>query len=139
MGRTPETGRSGHEAGNTADHFAEDLRADLLLEQKRSLEQLNSWFEIALNNMVRGLSMFDREQRLIVCNNSYRQIYSLPEELTRPGTPLTEIVSYHLRHESGREQSGEEANFSQWLDDHLEKIAVGHPFSRVQHLRCGRT
>ena len=139
MGRKPETARADHEAGDPPDHFTEDLRADLLLEQKRSLEQLNAWFEIALNNMVRGLSMFDREQRLIVCNSSYRQIYSLPEELTRPGTPLTEIVSYHLRHESGREQSGEEANFSKWLDDHLVKIAAGHPFSKVQHLRCGRT
>ncbi|MTD95021.1 EAL domain-containing protein [Hyphomicrobium sp. xq] len=139
MGRKPETARADYEAGDPPDHFTEGLRADLLLEQKRSLEQLNAWFEIALNNMVRGLSMFDREQRLIVCNNSYRQIYSLPEELTRPGTPLTEIVSYHLRHESGREQSGEEANFSKWLDDHLVKIAVGSPFSQVQHLRCGRT
>jgi diguanylate cyclase (GGDEF)-like protein len=139
MGRKPETARADHEAGDPPDHFTEDLRADLLLEQKRSLEQLNTWFEIALNNMVRGLSMFDREQRLIVCNSSYRQIYSLPEELTRPGTPLTEIVRYHLRHESGREQSGNEANFSKWLDDHLVKIAVGNPFSQVQHLRCGRT
>jgi diguanylate cyclase (GGDEF)-like protein len=139
MGRKPETARADHEAGDPPDHFTEDLRADLLLEQKRSLEQLNAWFEIALNNMVRGLSMFDREQRLIVCNSSYRQIYSLPEELTRPGTPLTEIVRYHLRHESGREQSGEEANFSKWLHDHLVKIAEGRPFSQVQHLRCGRT
>jgi diguanylate cyclase (GGDEF)-like protein len=139
MGRKPETARADHEAGDPPDHFTDGLRADLLLEQKRSLEQLNAWFEIALNNMVRGLSMFDREQRLIVCNNSYRQIYSLPEELTRPGTPLTEIVSFHLRHESGREQSGEEANFSKWLGDHLEKVAEGSPFTRVQHLRCGRT
>ncbi len=139
MGRKPETARADHEAGDPPDHFTEDLRADLLLEQKRSLEQLNTWFEIALNNMVRGLSMFDREQRLIVCNSSYRQIYSLPEELTRPGTPLTEIVSYHLRHQSGREQSGEEANFSKWLDEHLVKVAEGRPFSQVQHLRCGRT
>ena len=70
--------------------------ADLLLEQKRSLEQLNTWFEVALNNMVRGLSMFDADQRLIVCNKSYRQMYSLPEELTHPGTPLTDIVRYHV-------------------------------------------
>ena len=117
MGRKPETARADHEAVDPPDHVTEELRADLLLEQKRSLEQLNTWFEIALNNMVRGLSMFDREQRLIVCNSSYRQIYSLPEELTRPGTPLTEIVRYHLRHESGREQSGNEANFSKWLDE----------------------
>jgi hypothetical protein len=35
-------------------------------------KQLSRWFEIALNNMGRGLSIFDAEQRLIVCNKRYR-------------------------------------------------------------------
>src|SRR3569833_2029916 len=68
---------------------------DLLLEQKRKLEQLNGWFDIALNNMVRGLSMFDANQRLIVCNKSYRQMYALPEEKTRQETPKAKNDRYH--------------------------------------------
>jgi diguanylate cyclase (GGDEF)-like protein len=116
----------------------------LLLEQKRSLEQLNTWFEIALNSMVRGLSMFDAEQRLIVCNTSYRQLYDLPEELTVPGTRLTEIVRFHLLQETGLQETGrdgvvEEAKFSKWLDDHMAKLAEGRSFSQIQHLRGGRT
>ena len=111
----------------------------LLLEQKRSLEQLNTWFEVALNNMVRGLSMFDAEQRLIVCNKSYRQLYELPEELTVPGTPLTEIVRFHLLQETGRDGAVEEAKFSKWLDEHITKLAEGRSFSQIQHLRSGRT
>ena len=118
--------------------LADGIPPDLLLQQ-HSLEQLNTWFEVALNNMVRGLSMFDADQRLIVCNNSYRQIYSLPEELTRPGTPLTEIVRYHLHHETGRETTIEEAKFSKWLSDHLAKLAEGRSFTQVQNLRSGRT
>ena len=82
---------------------------ELLLEQKKKLEQLNSWFDIALNNMVRGLSMFDAQQRLIVCNKSYREMYALPEELTPPGTPLAEIVRYHVKHETGRDGAEEVA------------------------------
>ena len=62
---------------------------------REQLERVNKWFEVALNNMARGLSMFDAEQRLIVCNKLYRDIYDLPEELTRPGTPLAEIVQRH--------------------------------------------
>jgi diguanylate cyclase (GGDEF)-like protein len=122
-------------AGLTVDA----VQADSLLEQKRSLEQLNTWFEVALNNMVRGLSMFDADQCLIVCNKSYRQMYSLPEELTRPGTPLTDIVRYHVHQETGREGTIEEAKFSKWLGDHMAKLAEGRSFSQVQHLRCGRT
>jgi diguanylate cyclase (GGDEF)-like protein len=113
--------------------------ADLLLEQKRSLEQLNTWFEVALNNMVRGLSMFDAEQRLIVCNKSYRQMYSLPEELTLPGTPLTEIVRYHIRQETGRVCPVGEEKFSKWLGEHVARLAEGNSFSQTQHLRSGRT
>jgi PAS domain-containing protein len=57
---------------------------------KKEFAQLNRWFEIALNNMGRGLSMFDADQRLIVCNKRYRDIFSLPESLTQPGTPFAE-------------------------------------------------
>ena len=68
-------------------HVAQGGRIDTLLKPKEKLERLNTWFEIALKNMVRGLSMFDADQRLIVCNDSYREMYDLPEELTKPGTP----------------------------------------------------
>jgi len=124
---------------DTSSLGTERATTGLLDEQKRSLEQINTWFEVALNNMVRGLSMFDSNQRLVVCNRSYRQIYSLPEELTRPGTTLTDIVRYHIRQETGPHNTGEEGRFFDWLDDHLAKIAEGRSFSQIQHLRSGRT
>ncbi len=50
-----------------------------LLQRKKQLQQLNRWFDVALNNMGRGLSMFDAQQRLIVCNKLYRyNIQSTP-------------------------------------------------------------
>jgi diguanylate cyclase (GGDEF)-like protein len=111
---------------------------DLLLAQKKQLEQLNAWFDIALNNMVRGLSMFDADQRLIVCNNSYRQMYALPETLARPGTPLAEIVRYHVMQETGRDGEAEVAKQAEWIAQHVEKLREGRTFSHVQTLRDGR-
>lgn len=111
---------------------------DLLLEQKKKLEQLNGWFDIALNNMVRGLSMFDADQRLIVCNSSYREMYDLPEELTRPGTPLSDIVRFHVKRETGRDGEQEIARLDKWLAEHIAKLAAGQSFSHVQNLRDGR-
>jgi diguanylate cyclase (GGDEF)-like protein len=111
---------------------------ELLLEQKKKLEQLNSWFDIALNNMVRGLSMFDAQQRLIVCNKSYREMYALPEELTRPGTPLAEIVRYHVKRETGRDGVEEIAKQAKWLAGHVAKLGKGQPFSHIQNLTDGR-
>ena len=68
---------------------------------KKEIDQLNGWFEIALHNMARGLSMFDAEQKLIVCNRMYREIFDLPERLTRRGTPLADIVRYRVQRETG--------------------------------------
>ena len=111
---------------------------DLLLEQKRKLEQLNGWFDIALNNMVRGLSMFDASQRLIVCNKSYRQMYALPEELTFPGTPLADIVRYHVKRETGRDGADDVAGQEKWIAEHVSKLAAGKSFTHTQNLRDGR-
>ena len=110
-----------------------------LLKQTKKLERLNTWFEIALNNMVRGLSMFDADQRLIVCNESYREMYGLPEELTRPGTPLADILRYHIKKETGRDGEEERTRQDQWLKNHAAKLASGNTFTRTQNLSGGRT
>src|SRR5690606_501382 len=89
------------------------------------LTRLNQWLEVALNNMARGLSMFDSEQRLLLCNKVYRQIYDLPEELTKPGTPLAHIVRFHVTHETGRDGPKERAAQRQWIDSHLAELAKG--------------
>ena len=68
-----------------------ELGEQIARSERERTKQLE-WFEVALNSMLRGLSMFDANQRLIVCNKAYREIYNLPASLTRPGTPLAAIV-----------------------------------------------
>lgn len=145
MGDNRESSSAGDQTGAplaadcaSAQAKARDEPIDLLREQKRKLEQLNGWFDIALNNMVRGLSMFDSEQRLIVCNKSYREMYGLPEELTRPGTPLADIVRYHVKRATGRAGAEEDAKQARWLTQHRAKLAKGQSFSQFQDLRDGR-
>ncbi len=106
---------------------------------KEQLARLNRWLEVALNNMARGLSMFDTEQRLILCNDIYRRIYHLPEELTRPGTPLAEIVRYHVQQETGRDDAETRKAQRRWITQHVAKLARGETFSHKQHLSGGRT
>ena len=115
------------------------LNTEEILQHKQQLEQLNGWFEIALDNMARGLSMFDAEQRLIVCNKMYRELYHLPEELTKPGTPLAEIVRYHVRRETGSECLEDIDKQRKWIDQHVAELARGKTFSYVQELHDGRT
>jgi signal transduction histidine kinase len=65
---------------------------------KERLERQNHLFEAALSNMQHGLSMFDREDRLILCNTAYARMYSLPPALACEGTPRAAIVDHCIRH-----------------------------------------
>jgi diguanylate cyclase (GGDEF)-like protein len=115
------------------------LNTEEILQHKQQLEQLNSWFEIALDNMARGLSMFDAQQRLIVCNKIYRQIYRLPDDLAQPGTPLADIVRFHVKRETGSERPEDIAKQRKWIDHHVAELARGKTFSYAQQLKDGRT
>src|SRR6185312_3788515 len=57
-----------------------------LLQRKGESERLNLQLDAAINNMPLGLSMFDAQERLLVCNRRYAEMYELPSELMQPGT-----------------------------------------------------
>ena len=68
-----------------------------LMAREAELKQLNRRIDVALNNMTHGLCMLDAEQKLIVCNKTYVQMYALTPELSRPGTSLQAIDMYRAR------------------------------------------
>jgi diguanylate cyclase (GGDEF)-like protein len=73
-----------------------NAKQDELIAQKAELESQNERFDAALNNMSQGLCLYDREQRLVVCNASYVSMYGLAAELTVPGTPLAKILEHRM-------------------------------------------
>jgi diguanylate cyclase (GGDEF)-like protein len=107
-----------------------------LLRRNEKLEQLNSCFEAALNHMGRGLSMFDGEQRLVMCNKAYADIYILPAALTRPGVPLMDILRYHSHRIRGEELSKEAA--FEWVKDHVARLQQAGHREEIQSLPDGR-
>ena len=65
----------------------------------RLKEQRDSVFAMALSHLPHGVCMFDADSNLILCNPAYVRLYTLPPDLTLPGTPLQEILDY--RHRTG--------------------------------------
>ena len=65
-----------------------------LVVRTQRLRTTNRRMRVALNNMSQGLCMFDRNERLVVCNNRYLEMYKLPGEVARPGTTLTGLLEY---------------------------------------------
>jgi diguanylate cyclase (GGDEF)-like protein len=108
------------------------LAAETLAAQKVQLDT-------ALDNMGRGLSMFDAEGRLIVCNRCYREFYGLPEELVRPGTPLADIIRHHVKRETGHVTEENIEDQGKWIEEHFGALARGKSFSHAQQLKNGRT
>ena len=51
----------------------------------------------ALDNMSEGLVMYDAEERLVLCNRRYAEIYRLPPELARVGTPFATLIDHWSR------------------------------------------
>jgi diguanylate cyclase (GGDEF)-like protein len=70
--------------------------AELEISTQAEIVKHAGRFEVALNNMLQGLCMFDVHERLIVCNARYAQMYALPEALTRPGVPWRDILTHRL-------------------------------------------
>lgn len=66
-----------------------DSSKSLLLKQKFQLDT-------TLGSMTQGLCIFDANKRLLICNKRYADIYNLPLELTRPGTPHETIVAHRI-------------------------------------------
>jgi methyl-accepting chemotaxis protein len=67
----------------------------LTLALLAQLSQLRSRrMHVALDNMSQGLCMFDRNERLVVCNSRYRDMYRLPAEVARPGATLRRLLEY---------------------------------------------
>jgi diguanylate cyclase (GGDEF)-like protein len=107
------------------------------LRRNARLEQLNACFEAALNKMGRGLSMFDAEQRLVVCNQAYANIYHLPEELTRAGVAFADILRYHLERTGSERVS--DGGIITWIKDHVTRLQEAGQREELQCLPDGRT
>ena len=105
------------------------------------LREQNARFESALRYLPIGVSMFDSEQRLILCNPAYHEIYDLSEEGTHPGISFSEIVLRHaLKEKAGSREDPEDLDHVRhWIAEYSARLAGGTQFTDMQHLSDGRT
>src|SRR5882757_6818243 len=60
----------------------------------RRLHVRNARMTLALNNMSQGLCMFDKNERLVICNKRYMELYKLSDEIASPGVTLAEMLKF---------------------------------------------
>jgi diguanylate cyclase (GGDEF)-like protein len=100
-----------------------------LQEQKRRLDS-------AINHMGEGLCMFDAEKRLVVCNARYAEMYRLPPELLKAGTPHREIIQHRIASGILKGETSEKA--AQQLISTLNALPTDTTVSRVDEFADGR-
>jgi len=101
----------------------------LALAQKQ-YEQFNA----AVNNMPLGFCMVDNEQRLVVTNKRFGEIYRLPPDMIFPGTPLRTSLEY--RATNGDFGDDLDSNFVEQL---LAAARTPEPWHMTRVTRDGRT
>ena len=58
------------------------------------LEKTNQRFDAALNNMSQGLIMMDKDERIVICNDRYIEMYDLSRDVVKPGCTLSELFQH---------------------------------------------
>ena len=110
------------------------MRNEFGKQQEENLRIRNLQFDTAINNMSQGLCFFDAAHRLIVCNDRYVDMYDLPPDRVRPGTPLSEIVD--MRFEAGSFPETTRDEYLRWRTN----VAVSNePTDSIVELRNGKT
>lgn len=61
----------------------------------RRLREKDVQLTTAVNNMAQGLLMFDPQQRLILCNARYVEMYGLSPDVVKPGCTIRELLHHH--------------------------------------------
>ncbi len=65
-----------------------------LHERDKQLRIQNQRFDTAIHNMRQGLAMFDAEERLLVCNTRFWELYGIPTEELQPGKSIKEVIRH---------------------------------------------
>ena len=69
----------------------------LLDDASEALQHNRDLLQIALDQMEQGITVFDRDFRLICWNRQYRALFDLPDEMGQVGVSLGQVISHLIR------------------------------------------
>lgn len=83
----------------------------LIRHQSRKITQMRT----AIDSMTQGLCMFDSNEKLVVCNTQYYEMYNLAPSDVRPGATLSEVLRKRV----------EKGTFSRDPDQYRKEFVAG--------------
>jgi diguanylate cyclase (GGDEF)-like protein/PAS domain S-box-containing protein len=73
---------------------ADDGRRRQIADTDQKLHERNVFLDAALNNMTQGLCMFDADERVVVLNRRFLEMYKLSPQVVRPGCTFIELLRH---------------------------------------------
>ena len=94
----------------------------------------NMLLDAALANMFQGLAMFDTDERLVIANNRFAEMYGLTPEDVVPGTPLRGILEQRTANGLYAEETAERQ--LEAMRQHFSRRKVTHWAERLSDGRA---
>jgi len=113
--------------------IARDLSERQALENK--LSDIALTLEDALDAIIEGFAIFDSEDRLIICNDNYREIYAHSAPAIFPGNRFEDILRYGLN--KNQYDTGGLSD-DDWIEERLECHRAADGTVIEQNLADGR-
>jgi diguanylate cyclase (GGDEF)-like protein/PAS domain S-box-containing protein len=99
-------------------------------KQRLALEKQR--LDCAVNSMPQGLLLFDAQERMIVCNQRYREMYGISADLARPGCTMRDLIAERRRLGTLK------ADVDAYCAERQRLIRLGKPFETMFELPDGR-
>ena len=110
---------------------------ELLYEVSEARDEASSaqkQLRVAIESINHGFAYYDTRDRLVICNQMYREIYKQSAPAMQPGRSFEDILRYGLEHGQYKEALGRE---DAWLKERLERHR--NPSGSIeQNLKDGR-
>jgi diguanylate cyclase (GGDEF)-like protein len=98
------------------------------------LETSRLQFNAVLDNMSQGLTLFDGDRNLLVCNRRYTAMYGLSSDEAGSGTSFAQIIDHRLARGTGQVLAA-----ADYLARVKDLVAAGTSFELINELWDGRT
>lgn len=113
------TARELVDVGETAQQLAELLRERKLFES--NLSAARQQLVDAIESLSDGFAIFDADDRLVICNQNFRNLYDISADLVQPGERFEDIIREGARRGQLKETKDDSNKIEEWVAHRMEQ------------------
>src|SRR5262249_14795486 len=112
----------------TLQLFRESIRERTKLSAQSETQR--RMIQTAIETVSDGFVLYDPDDRLVLCNNKFRELYPKLDDLTQPGTPFSEILRIGVAR-GVIDTAGQEPD--KWIAERLRRHNNPEGFAEYHH------